>query len=207
MQWQTDTSMEAAKQRMQAQLSTATAQMVMLSTDEADKKKKKAQDVSNGNVANKATLYDELVKEIKAKVTKAATAAQVKIVLSSSALPPQDTMNALLEALFHGIGKGLAKEVVKRKDYLAAAVGDDEDAQALLLHSIEAFCDKCSADVVKEIPVVLKALYDRDILEEEAIHMWHEEAVAVGRRSSEVLEKGKPFVEWLQSADSEEEEE
>jgi len=40
VQWQTDTSIEAAKQRMQEQLSAATAEMVMLSTEETEKKKR-----------------------------------------------------------------------------------------------------------------------------------------------------------------------
>uniref|UniRef100_A0A0D9VC92 W2 domain-containing protein n=1 Tax=Leersia perrieri TaxID=77586 RepID=A0A0D9VC92_9ORYZ len=219
VQWQTDTSMEAAKQRMQAQLSTATAQMVMLSTDETTDKTKKGkqvlvhqdQHVPNLNLPNKATLYDKLVEEIKSKVVnKSAKPSHLKIILSSSTLPPQDTMNALLHALFDNIifvGKGFAKEVMKRKDYLAAAVGkNDNDAQEILLLAIEAFCDKCSSsNAVREIPIVLKVLYDGDVLEEEAIGKWYEKAVAAGRRS-EVVEKAKPFVEWLQSADSEDEE-
>uniref|UniRef100_A0A0E0JVJ3 W2 domain-containing protein n=1 Tax=Oryza punctata TaxID=4537 RepID=A0A0E0JVJ3_ORYPU len=167
-------------------------------------KERMSEGVSNGHGANKATLYDQLVKKIKAK---AATPAQVKAILSSSPLPPQDAMNALLDALFHGAGKGFAKEVLKRKDYLAAAVSDDTDAQVLLLHAIEAFCGGGSgAEAVKEVPVVLKVLYDGDVLEEEAIDKWYKEAVAVGR-TSPALEKATPFVEWLKRADSEEEEE
>jgi translation initiation factor 5 len=39
VQWQTDTSAEAARKRMQEQLSAATAEMVMLATEETEKKK------------------------------------------------------------------------------------------------------------------------------------------------------------------------
>lgn len=219
VQWQTDTSLEAIKQRMQEQLSAATAEMVMLSTDETEEKKKqmpqkestangtaKAQDDSNGNQAGaKTTPYDELVEEIKANLGKAATTAQLKDVLSSSTLPPEDVMNALLEALFDGVGKGFAKEVLKNKKYLAAAV-PDEGAQVLLVKAIEVFGSKCSAEALKEVPVVLKALYDADILEEETIVQWYNEAVA-GGKNTQVLKNVKPFVEWLQSADSESEEE
>ncbi|KAF7822288.1 eukaryotic translation initiation factor 5-like [Senna tora] len=42
VQWQTDTSLEAARQRIQEQLNTVTADMVMLATDEPEKKAKAA---------------------------------------------------------------------------------------------------------------------------------------------------------------------
>ena len=112
-------------------------------------------------------------------------------------------MNALLEALFDGVGKGFAKEVVKNKKYLAVAV-PDEAAQTLLVQAIEAFGGKCNPEALKEVPVVLKALYDGDILEEETIVDWYNAAVAAGK-DSQVVKNAKPFVEWLQSAESEEE--
>ncbi|KAL6629830.1 hypothetical protein ACP70R_029595 [Stipagrostis hirtigluma subsp. patula] len=216
VQWQTDTSLEAAKQRMQEQLSAATAEMVMLSTEESEKKKKQAahkEATANGSAkaqdeektVAKPSPYDELVGDIKASLGSAATPTQLKSVLSSSTLPAQDVMNALLEALFDGVGKGFAKEVVKNKKYLAAAVPDD-GAQTLLVQAIEVFGGKCSAEALKEIPVVLKALYDGDVLDEETIVGWYNEAVAAGK-DSQVLKNAKPFVEWLQSADSESEEE
>jgi translation initiation factor 5 len=215
VQWQTDTSIEAAKQRMQEQLSAATAEMVMLSTEETEKKKKqttpkeatangspKAQEISEP-VVTKPSPYDELVGDIKASLGSAPTPTQLKAVLASSTLPPQDVMNALLDALFDGVGKGFAKEVVKNKKYLAAAV-PDEGAQTLLVQAIESFCGKCSPEALKEVPVVLKALYDGDVLEEETIVEWYNAAVAAGK-NSQVVKNAKPFVEWLQSAESEEE--
>ncbi|CAN6237137.1 unnamed protein product [Urochloa humidicola] len=212
VQWQTDTSLEAAKQRMQEQLSAATAEMVMLSTEETEKKKKQAtpkEATANGSakahepVVTKPSPYDELVGDIKASLGSVPTPTQLKAVLASSTLPPQDVMNALLDALFDGVGKGFAKEVVKNKKYLAAAV-PDEDAQTLLVKAIEAFGGKCNPEALKEVPVVLKALYDGDVLEEETIVDWYNAAVAAGK-NSQVVKNAKPFVEWLQSAVSEEE--
>ncbi|WVZ77916.1 hypothetical protein U9M48_025711 [Paspalum notatum var. saurae] len=216
IEWQTDTSMAAVKQRMQEQLSAATAEMVMLSTEETEKKKKHVahkDGPANGSVKEipdeqpaitKPSPYEELVGDIKASLGSAATPTQLKAVLASSALPPQDVMNALLDALFEGVGKGFAKEVVKNKKYLAAAV-PDEGAQTLLVQAIEAFGNKCSSEALKEVPVVLKALYDGDVLEEETIVEWYNKAVAAGK-DSRVVKNAKPFVEWLQSAESEEEE-
>jgi len=217
VEWQTDTSAEAAKKRMEEQLSAATAEMVMLATEETEKKKKqalhkengsngtpKAEDTSNGNQNGvKTTPYEDLVEVIKASLVGAPTVAQLKEVLFSSTLPLKDQIDALFETLFHGAGKGFAKDVLKNKKYLAAAVSD-EAAQMLLLQSIEAFCGKCSAEALKELPVVLKALYDGDVLEEETIVQWYNEAVAAGK-DSQVVKNAKPVVEWLQSAESDEE--
>ncbi|KAM0845370.1 hypothetical protein ACQ4PT_056411 [Festuca glaucescens] len=183
VQWQTDTSAEAARKRIAEQLSAATAEMVVLSTEE--------------------TPYDELVEEIKSSLGNAATAAQLKAVLSSSTLPAKDVMNALFEALFHGAGKGFANDVKKNREYLAAAV-PDEGAQILLLQAIGSFCSECSAEALKEVPVVLKVLYDGDVLEEETIVQWYDEAVAAGE-CSKAVENARRFVEWLQSAKSDEE--
>ncbi|CAD6248094.1 unnamed protein product [Miscanthus lutarioriparius] len=211
VQWQTDTSIEAAKQRMQEQLSAATAEMVMLSTEETEKKKKQSTHV-NGSAkeipvekpaVTKPSPYEELVGDIKASLGSAPTPTQLKAMLASSTLPPQDVMNALFEALFDGVGKGFVKEVVKNKKYLAVAV-PDEAAQTLLVQAIEAFGGKCNPEVLREVPVVLKALYDGDILEEETIVDWYNAAVAAGK-DSQVVKNAKPFVEWLQSAESDEE--
>lgn len=215
VQWQTDTSIEAAKQRMQEQLSAATAEMVMLSTEETEKKMKQAthkDGSTNGSAKEipnekpavaKPSPYEELIGDIKASLGSAPTPTQLKAVLASSTLPPQDVMNALLEALFGGVGKGFTKEVVKNKKYLAVAV-PDEGAQTLLVQAIEAFGGKCNPEALKEVPVVLKALYDGDILDEETIVDWYNDAVAAGK-DSQVVKNAKPFVEWLQSAESDEE--
>ncbi|MCH1922711.1 hypothetical protein L9G15_25190, partial [Shewanella sp. A3A] len=81
-------------------------------------------------------------------------------------------MNALFDALFGGLGKGFAKEVVKKKKFLAAAV-PDEASQMVLLQALVAFGAKSSPEAVKEVPIVLKALYDGDILDEEVITQWY----------------------------------
>ncbi|XP_010924001.1 eukaryotic translation initiation factor 5 [Elaeis guineensis] len=219
VQWQTDTSLEAAKQRIQEQLNAVTAEMVMLSTNEPDQEKKpqkaKKEGAANGTdkAADKpgaaqngvsADGYETLIKEIKGNLSKGSTPGQLHAFLGSVTESPQEAMTALFEALFDGAGKGFAKEVGKKKNYISAAV-QDEGSQMLLLRSIEAFCSKCSADAVKEVALVLKVLYDGDVLEEESIVQWYEEGLA-GGKNSQVLKIAKPFVEWLQNAESESEE-
>ncbi|KAJ0024248.1 hypothetical protein Pint_08260 [Pistacia integerrima] len=208
VQWQTDTSLEAAKQRIQEQLSAVTADMVMLSTSEEKKSVKKSPERErkvHENGTNGTNTHERLVNEIKECLKKGSSANQLKSFLSRLTGTPQEIMNALFAALFDGVKKGFAKEVLK-KNYLAAAT-QEEGSQMILLHSIESFFGKANPEVVKEVALVLKALYDNDVLEEEFILEWYQQGLSGGNKNSLVWKNSKPFIEWLQSAESESEEE
>ncbi|KAI5668500.1 hypothetical protein M9H77_18353 [Catharanthus roseus] len=208
VQWQTDTSAAAAMQRIQEQLNDVTAGMVMLSTNEEKQKSgspvHEEKPKANGH-ANSVKPHDRLVSEIKDYLKKADAASQLKSFLETLSGTYQEILDALFEALFDGAGKGFAKEVVKKTKYLAVAI--KENSQLMLLQAIEYFCKKASPEAVKEVALVLKALYDRDLLEEESIVEWYEKGLKGGNKDSPIWKNVKPFVEWLQSAESETEEE
>ncbi|KAI3862100.1 hypothetical protein MKX03_007323 [Papaver bracteatum] len=126
--------------------------------------------------------------------------------LNSAGSSSQDVMHALIDALFGGLEKGFSEEVTKNKNYLAAATHDNEGSQILLLRAIGAFCEKSGPEIVKEIGLVLKTLYDEDVLEEEYIVQWfNERIVPSGSKNSQIWKNVKPFIVWLQSAESESE--
>ncbi|EEF48426.1 eukaryotic translation initiation factor 5 [Ricinus communis] len=210
VQWQTDTSLEAAKQRIQEQLSTVTADMVMLTTDEEkakSAKKSPEREVKvheNGSKSNGS--QEGLVHEIKAHLKKGSSPSQLKSYLSSLSGTSQEVMNALFAALFEGVEKGFSKEVTKRKKYLAAAT-QEEGSQIVLLHAIESFFAKLSPEATKEVSLVLKVLYDNDVLEEDFILAWYQKGLSGSNKNSAVWKYVKPFVEWLENAESESEEE
>ena len=207
VQWLTDTSLEAARQRIQEQLSAVTADMVMLSTDEPEKKETASSKKSDGSENGNTMHYKKLVGEVKAILNKGVVASELQSQMEAIPSPAQEKISALIEALFEGIEKGFAKEVVKKKRYLAAAVSMEEGSHLLLLHAIEAFCLKSTSNALKEIPIVLKALYDSDLLEEEHIVQWYQEGLNGDNKDSQIWKKAKPLIEWLQSAESETEEE
>ncbi|MBA0746011.1 hypothetical protein Gogos_008562 [Gossypium gossypioides] len=207
VQWQTDTSLEAAQQRIQEQLSAVTADMVMLSTDEEKKSVKKSPEREVKALENGVTAHEKLVDEIKKYLNKGSSAAQLKFFLGSLSGTSQEIMDALFTVLFHDVGKGFAEEVTKKKNYLAAAAAREEGWQMMLLNSIESFCGKANLEAAKEVALVLKVLYDNDILEEEFIMEWYQKGVAGGNKSSQIWKNSKPFIEWLQNAESETEEE
>ncbi|XP_059645397.1 eukaryotic translation initiation factor 5-like [Cornus florida] len=218
VEWQADTSMEAARLRIQEQLTSVTADMVMLSTKEAEKKSKasiKASDSlenappleENSKIENGGSTHERLVEEVKANMKKGVTASQFQSILGSLSGSPQEIMTSFFEALFDCVEKGFTKEVSKKKSYLAAAVAQDEKSQLLLLRAMEAFCVKSSSAALKEVALILKALYDADVLEEEYIVQWYKEGLTGGNKDSLIWKNSKPFIEWLQSAESETEEE
>lgn len=194
VQWQTDTSREAAEKRMKEQLSAVTADMVMLSTIE-EKKPKPAVEV-----------HEKLVKEIIELLRSGSSPCQLKTALTPNSATPQEKMDALFSALFGGQGKGFAKEVIKKNKFLVALMMLQEEAgapqQMVLLNGIESFCLKASADAAKEVALVVKGLYDEDLLEEDVIVEWYNKGI----KSSPLMKNVTPFIEWLQNAESESEE-
>ncbi|CAL1358979.1 unnamed protein product [Linum trigynum] len=240
VQWHTDTSAEAARQRIQEQLSAATAEMVMLATIDTEKKAKetakangsspkgavspKAEEKSkeNGNGSSpkgavspkaeekskengKTISATTLTSELKESIGKGVSASQLPGLLDSLPGSGQEKMDALFMALFEGVKKGLAKEVVKKKKYLAAAIAaQGGESQLLLLGSIQGFFEKSGAG--KEVALILKALYDADVLEEEHILQWYGNLKGANK-DSKIVKSAEPFIDWLQNAESETEEE
>jgi translation initiation factor 5 len=241
VEWQTDTSAEAAKRRITEQLTAATSEMVLLEEDDGGKaaeesskpkmplkestksklllkktssKKTDAAVENDVKIVEELPLHEKLLKDIKGCLEKGFTSAQLAAYLQSKEEPRTEVMNAYFEALFGGLTKGLSNEVGKKKQYLKVVV-QDEDSQAKLLGAIEAFCSSLPANAGKEIAMLLKVLYDSDILEEEQILLWFDAAQQVASngvtppklKALQVRKFAQPFVDWLRSAEAESEEE
>ncbi|XP_047153088.1 eukaryotic translation initiation factor 5 [Vigna umbellata] len=206
VQWLTDTSLDAARQRIQEQLSAVTADMVMLSTDEPEKKKKAASNENGGSQNGNSMNYGAVVAEVKANLKKGFGETELLSRLAALPAPAQEKMTALVEALFEGTEKGFGKVTLLKKNYFAAAV-TEEGSQILLLHAIEEFCCKSNSNALKEVALVLKTLYDADVLEEEHVVMWYQKGLKGDNKNSKIWKNAQPFIEWLQNAESESDEE
>ncbi|CAM6119332.1 unnamed protein product [Calypogeia fissa] len=232
VQWQTDTSAEAAQRRIQEQLTSATSEMVMFVDEEAPmspstksvpkdlrskslkKSLSKKGDVVTPEEPAEAdlpkvedlSLYSILVNEFKELLEKGSSPSQLATVMEKKQEPPQEIMNACFEALFDGFFKGIAKDVAKKKLYLQKAV-QDEAAQLRLLVTLETFCGPSPPDVAKEIALVLKVLYDEDIVEEDQILEWFDNMDTVDPRTAQVKKFAQPFVDWLRDAEADDDDE
>eukprot|EP00250_Pteridium_aquilinum_P019182 c24337_g1_i1 orf=354-1715(-) len=230
VEWLTDTSFQAAQQRIKEQLTSATSEMVMLETaaEELEKqmvsKSKEGKKISSTNgvpgpdlneddmtTLRDLSLHDKLVDEFKQCLASGFNASKLAahLLMDRPQVAEQEAWNAYFEALFEGVSKGLAKEVGKKKLYLSEVV-DDEHSQELLLGALEAYFVGASPESRKEIEVAgaLKVFYDMDLVEEEPILAWYDKGAAEGFSSisGQVKKLATPFVEWLRSAESEDEE-
>eukprot|EP00270_Netrium_digitus_P011544 TRINITY_DN367_c0_g1_i2.p1 TRINITY_DN367_c0_g1~~TRINITY_DN367_c0_g1_i2.p1 ORF type:complete len:489 (+),score=136.51 TRINITY_DN367_c0_g1_i2:401-1867(+) len=259
VEWLTDTSAKAAKQRIMEQLTKATSEMVTLELVDEPKKaavesddkvkaeeneKSPSKDAVNGKKSSaesspgtspspsskKFQTLDESVDEegdeaeveeanahakLVADLTdyvKTHNLAETATFISKLENLDADQYLAVLEAVFMGAGKGLSKEMTKKKGLLCKIV-PSEQAQALFLIALELYCAKIS-DAVKEIPLVLKVLYDEEIVEEEQILEWYgkktldkyvgkAKAAMDAKVAQAVRKSALPFVEWLKEAEAE----
>jgi len=95
----------------------------------------------------------------------------------------------------------LASEMKAKSTMLAEFVKSDSE-QLALLACIERFFGMQSAQLSK-VPLVLKDLYDKDILEEGSILAWSESTEGV---QPTVREQAAPMINWLKEAEEESEE-
>ncbi|KAL1827901.1 hypothetical protein ACET3Z_006313 [Daucus carota] len=106
-----------------------------------------------------------------------------------------------------GRGNGIKTNVVNMVD-IAKALGSKSLMHFLKLCLMVLERDfQRSAEAVKEVALALKVLYDGDVLEEEFIVEWYEKGLNGNNKDSLIWKNVKPFVEWLQSAESETEDE
>eukprot|EP00742_Colponemidia_sp_Colp-10_P001130 GILJ01001220.1.p1 GENE.GILJ01001220.1~~GILJ01001220.1.p1 ORF type:complete len:463 (-),score=96.05 GILJ01001220.1:133-1521(-) len=120
----------------------------------------------------------------------------------------QDFDNAVKMHIFVSafFGEPIAAQLPKKLDFLKKFIYDKEQ-QMNFLWALEIFT-KEHPTALKHFPVMLKTLYDNDLLDEEVAIEWYntpnvtdEEAGKLARATS------APFVEWLQTAEDEEDDE
>ncbi|KAL3697935.1 hypothetical protein R1sor_012011 [Riccia sorocarpa] len=233
VQWQTDTSAEAAKRRIEEQLTAATSEMVMID-EEAVHPSSPTTKTSKENKSNKLqrkpsskkvevvapeepevvevlpeleelSLHSVLVSEFKGCLEKGFTPAQLASFIERKEESKEELLFAYFEALFGSFVKGISKEVKEKKQYLSK-VTTDEASQILLLKTLETFCAPCAPDAGKELALILKMLYDEDILEEDQILEWYDNGDENNTKSIQVRKYAQPFVDWVRDAEADEEE-
>lgn len=90
----------------------------------------------------------------------------------------------------------------------------NHDDQVEVMLTLEEMCDEegvfAKSKGARYIPVfqhMLKLMYDKDILSEEAIIMWAKEKEGAEEEDKRYLKLAQPFITWLQEADEEESDE
>jgi len=113
-------------------------------------------------------------------------------------------IDILFEALFD---KNIRTKIKSHTELLKQFVTDTE-TQTQFLACFEKLClDEPS--VIKVVPIILKELYEMDILDEDNIVSWYDTVslIEVDQKvANEVRKSAKPFVDWLKTAEAESEE-
>ena len=113
-------------------------------------------------------------------------------------------MKIFVNAVVGPCSKSLAEYTVKKCKYFKAVAKEDETKQVALLGGFEAFLSANKKEYAKETPLVLKALYDADAAEEEAVIKWFNGGEG---GDPKIRELAKPFINWLETAEESSDEE
>lgn len=229
--WMTDTSEAAMKQRAAEQLSTATAAMVTQGNIEAERQA--ALKREEKRLAEEAKAKAEAEKRLSEEAAKLkmkegnAEYSNLQSLIESGASPDKVTnelknieggraarMKALYMVLFGSLGKTdpLTPVLVKNLKYLLPHASDAA-GQLSHLVAFEYLVGVELKDHLREVPRVLKAMYDADVAEEDVIIAWFRKNNAGAvldvplSGGKAVRDAAQPFIAWLEEADDDEDEE
>jgi translation initiation factor 5 len=229
--WMTDTSEEAMKKRAAEQLSQATAALVTQGNVEAEReaaKKREEKRLAEEAAAAKARAEEEARLAAEAAALKISDpASALRQLLEKGAKPgeveseikaveggPAVRMKVLYTALFGTVPESTrVSSVLEEKEaYLTPHAGDPAGQLAQLV-AMEHLLGVTLEGRSREAPLVLKALYDADLAEEDLIVAWFNKTDAGAvlgvpeDAAKAVRSASKPFVDWLQEDSDDESEE
>lgn len=192
--WTTDISEAAVRERMKDLTDGAKGMTISDDTEKSEKERMDLfyelvkQKIESGVIDDVAT-HKELVVE-----------AERLDIMSKSTL-------VLAELLFSA---NITVEVKKHRKLLLRFTHNNLKAQRYLMGGIEQIIALHSVKLMDKVSGILKFFYDNDILEEKAILEWSQKVSKkyVSKEiSTEIHDKAKPFIQWLQEAEEEESDE
>ncbi|KAI4888319.1 hypothetical protein NFI96_017625, partial [Prochilodus magdalenae] len=111
----------------------------------------------------------------------------------------------LSELLFN---ENIRDQIKKYKRHFLRFCHNDKKAQKYLMGGFECVVKLHQAQLLSRVPIILKDLYDADLLEEEVILTWAEKVskkYVSKELAKEIHAKAAPFVKWLKEAEEESE--
>ncbi|RLV91687.1 Eukaryotic translation initiation factor 5 [Spathaspora sp. JA1] len=118
-----------------------------------------------------------------------------------------ETVQVLAQVLFD---EDILEQIEPHLGMLTKLIGGEQDFEKAFLGGLERFIGLEKPLLIPQVPKILHAFYDRDILSEEVLIAWGSK---VSKKyvpkdiSKKVRKAAKPFVKWLQEAEEESDEE
>ncbi|XP_071512104.1 eukaryotic translation initiation factor 5-like [Diadema antillarum] len=187
-EWSVDTSEDAVNQRMQSL--TGGAKGLTLN-DDLEKTQQERLDIFYKFV--KAKKEEGLPKGVDKDFLGEAERLEVK---DKAAL-------VLVELL---LDENLLKQLKQYKLHFARFVTDNPKAQKYLLGGLEQVISLHSKTLIPKVPIILKTIYDLDLVEEEVIIAWAakpSKKYVSKEMIQQIHEKAAPFIKWLKEAEEE----
>ena len=177
-------------------------------------------------------FYNEILDSVRSGVAELVPNDNTILMINASKhaynIPIGDVPPSIVKAILEGPLNSTTEQPTELLMYVKTAVGHlesllqhyiKEEAVQLNVLSIMAECAGRHGNVMSILPRVLILLYEADVLEEGAIVAWYEQLQRGGgvsdlgggaggvAKGKEVVEKVRPVVEWLQTAEEESSEE
>ncbi|KAL3267542.1 hypothetical protein HHI36_011663 [Cryptolaemus montrouzieri] len=192
-EWTVDVSEEAVRARMQ-DLTEGAKNMTI--NDDLEKTEKERIDILYVLVKTKrdANQLEDL--NVQKEIANEADRLEVKI----------KAPLLLCELLFD---QNILSQIKKYRKLILRFTLNDKKAQRYLMGGIEQVVALHKDQLMAKVPIILKVLYDLDILSEAAIIEWSEKVSKkyISKEiSQEIHDKAAPFIKWLKEAEEEESE-
>lgn len=191
-EWSVDTSEDAVKARME-KMSNGVASLTM----HTDLEKSSAERVDLFYKFSKGIISSGGVARLAKDLSTVKAEAERLDMFDKAA-------GILAELLFD---KDILNQITLYRPIFLQFVYDKTKAQRHLLEAVEGMIATDHPELMSKVPHILKALYDADLVEEEAFFDWHGKVHKKQLISAEVATKmrsiAEPIIEWLRNAEEE----
>ncbi|CAG8721753.1 15646_t:CDS:2, partial [Racocetra fulgida] len=120
---------------------------------------------------------------------------EITLIETRKDLSKSQLFNILLPSMYDDASWEVVNKDLTRKEKLFKTV-----YQVIFLRSWEKFMTQRNTSLLPKAPLLFKAFYDKDYVEEDSVMEWYDQA----KDSSDVKKKCAVFVDWLKNAEEEE---
>uniref|UniRef100_A0A6A7G5R4 Eukaryotic translation initiation factor 5 n=1 Tax=Hirondellea gigas TaxID=1518452 RepID=A0A6A7G5R4_9CRUS len=204
IEWHTNPSKEASILRREEEMKSMGVAQALTGGDDDVKSTRKTKKTG----ARKASPH-EILREMleNDETTVSDLTSEVQRLEIARGFDRQKRMKIIFEAMFDVFDpKQIVSQIKRRKIFLAKYSVEKADA-SVFISSLEEMIGISNPKLLKRTPIIFQELYDCDILDEEQILNWHQSApesswIVDVQTAKEIREECQPFIDWLQSADS-----
>ncbi|KTG41902.1 hypothetical protein cypCar_00017905 [Cyprinus carpio] len=171
-------------------------------------KKNRKKDKENGSSGGEAGNHNDIdAPDAVGKKDSGAIDAADKEILAEAERLDVKAMGPLIlsELLFD---ENIREQIKKYKRHFLRFCHNNKKAQKYLLGGFECLVKLYQTQLLPRVPIILKDLYDADLLEEDVILAWAEKVskkYVSKELAKEIHAKAEPFVKWLKEAEEESE--